>query len=129
MREKIFRILLAEDNPVHQIVTIGLLEKQGYQVELAVNGRQVLDLLHEHPFDLVLMDIQMPFMDGLEATRHIRKMEKLTEKHIAVIAMTAHTMKGVREMAVEAGMDAFISKPIKPSELFDAVKTVLNKDA
>src|SRR6202790_694384 len=113
-------VLLAEDTPVNQRLAARLLEKRGHQVVVAANGREALAALEKNAFDLVLMDVQMPEMDGLEATAAIRKKEKLSGKHQAVIALTAHAMKGDQERCVAAGMDGYLSKPIRPQEL-DAI--------
>ena len=114
-------ILLAEDNPVNQKLAIRLLEKRGHRVELASNGSQALAALEKTSYDLVLMDVQMPEMDGLEATVLLREKEKLSGKHQAVIAMTALVMKGDRERCLAAGMDGYLSKPIRPQELDDVL--------
>jgi PAS domain S-box-containing protein len=114
------RVLLAEDNPVNQRLVTRLLDKRGHRVVVAANGHEVLEALEKESFDLVLMDVQMPDMDGLEATAAIRKKEKISGLHQAVIALTAHAMKGDRERCLEAGMDGYLSKPIRPREL-DAI--------
>jgi CheY-like chemotaxis protein len=114
------RVLLAEDNPVNQRLVTRLLEKRGHRVAVAVNGHEVLEALNKESFDLVLMDVQMPEMDGLEATAAIREKEKGSGLHQAVIALTAHAMKGDRERCLAAGMDGYLSKPIRPPEL-DAI--------
>ncbi len=113
-------ILLAEDNEVNQKLALRLLEKRGHHVVVAGNGKQALAALEKRPFDLVLMDVQMPEMDGLEATAQLRTSEKGSERHQPVVAMTALVMKGDRERCIEAGMDGYLSKPIRPQEL-DAV--------
>jgi signal transduction histidine kinase/CheY-like chemotaxis protein len=113
-------VLLAEDNAVNQRLAARLLEKRGHRVVVAANGREALLALEKDAFDLVLMDIQMPEMDGLEATAAIRKKEQLNGKHQAVIALTAHAMKGDQERYVTAGMDGYLSKPIRTQEL-DAI--------
>jgi PAS domain S-box-containing protein len=115
-------ILLAEDNILNQTLAIRVLEKRGYTVEVAVNGRQALDKLKGESFDLVLMDVQMPEMDGLETTAAIREQEKTTGAHIPIIAMTAHAMKGDRERCLAAGMDGYVSKPVQIQELFEAIE-------
>jgi len=114
-------ILLAEDNAVNRKLAIRLLEKRGHTVVVAENGREVLAALEQHPFDVVLMDVQMPMMDGFEATTVIRNREKKNSEHLPIIAMTAHAMKGDRERCLEAGMDGYVSKPIQAKELFEAI--------
>ena len=111
------RVLLVEDNAVNQIVGLRTLEKLGHTAVLANNGSEALSLLSKQEFDLVLMDVQMPVMDGLTATRHIRATEKITGRHIPIIAMTARAMRGDREICIAAGMDGYISKPINREEL------------
>jgi CheY-like chemotaxis protein/HPt (histidine-containing phosphotransfer) domain-containing protein len=111
------RVLLAEDNLVNQKLVIRFLEKQGHQVVVAGNGKEALACLEQQPFDLVLMDVQMPEMDGLEATRLLRQRERDRGRHLPVIAMTAYAMKGDRERCLEAGMDGYISKPITLADL------------
>ncbi len=105
-------ILVADDNIINQRVAMGLLRQMGLQVEVAKNGADALEKLHDGQFDIVLMDVQMPVMDGLEATRRIRKLESETGRHIPIIALTAGAMDGDRENCLSAGMDDFISKPI-----------------
>ncbi|HEV2489825.1 MAG TPA: response regulator, partial [Candidatus Acidoferrales bacterium] len=111
-------ILLAEDNAVNQLFAARLLEKQGHTVAVAANGHEVLAVLKQRPFDLILMDVQMPGMDGYEATDRIREQEKSTGAHIPIIAMTAHAMKGDRERCLSCGMDDYITKPVQAKELF-----------
>jgi len=113
-----FRILVAEDNRVNQILATRLLEKKGYSVTVVENGLEVLHQLKQQNFDLILMDIQMPRMGGLEATHLIREREKLSGEHIPIVAMTANAMKGDRELCLESGMDDYVSKPILPLELY-----------
>ena len=120
-----FLILLAEDNTVNQRVAVRLLQKQGHTVSVAENGREALDRLKQERFDLVLMDVQMPEMDGLEATAAIRDQEMSTGQHLPIIAMTAHAMAGDRERCLEAGMDGYVSKPIQPQVLFDTISSVV----
>lgn len=122
-------ILLAEDNPVNQRLALRLIEKRGHSVTVAEDGRQALAALEKQTFDLILMDVQMPHMDGLEATRHIRQREQLTGAHIPIIAMTAHAMKGDREDCLAAGMDGYISKPVKVEELFEAIEKYVPQPA
>ncbi len=116
------RILLAEDNPVNQTVAVRLLEKMGHTVMVVANGRDAVLMLAEQEFGLVLMDVQMPEMDGFEATRAIREKEATTHKHIPILAMTAHAMKGDRERCLAVGMDGYIAKPISPAELFAEIE-------
>ncbi len=120
-RRRKIRVLLAEDNPMNQKLAIALLKKAGYSVDAVENGQMVLDALGRASYDLVLMDVQMPEMDGLKATRAIR--EKEGEKsHIPIIAMTAHAMKGDKERCLQAGMDDYISKPIEPQVMIDTIE-------
>jgi CheY-like chemotaxis protein len=120
--EKRLRILLAEDNLVNQKLAARLLEKQGHHVSIVGTGREALEQLEKQGFDLVLMDIQMPEMDGFEATAAIREREKLTARHVHIIAMTAHAMQGDRERCLAAGMDGYVSKPIKLQELIGVIE-------
>jgi signal transduction histidine kinase/CheY-like chemotaxis protein len=120
------RILLAEDNRVNQMVAVRLLEKMGHQVQVAWNGHEALEALRGERFDLVLMDCQMPEMDGYEATRRIRRGDEgVWQSEIPVIAMTANAMKGDRERCIEAGMDDYIPKPIKPDLLAGVIRKAL----
>ncbi len=115
-------ILLTEDNPVNQRVAVRILEKQGYQVTVAGNGLEALMAMQGHDFDVVLMDVQMPEMGGFEATEKIRRSEQRAGTHIPIIAMTAHAMEGDRERCLAAGMDDYISKPIRAATLIDLVE-------
>ena len=119
------RILLAEDHPINQKVAVRFLEKLGHKVKVASNGQQALAALDDGAFDLVLMDVQMPKMGGLEATAAIREKERGTGRHIPIVAMTAHVMSGDRARCLQAGMDGFIAKPIQPAELFGTIGSVL----
>jgi CheY-like chemotaxis protein len=112
------RILLAEDNPINQVVAVRMLEKRGHRVTVASNGKEAVAALARETFDLVLMDVQMPEMDGLEATATIRRAEEATGKHMAIFAMTAHAMKGDAERCRAAGMDGYLPKPIRPADLY-----------
>ena len=116
-------ILLAEDNPVNQRLAIHFIERLGHTVRLAQTGREALDVLEEEAFDLILMDIEMPEMDGVEATKRIREREATEGGHIPIVAMTAHALIGDRERFLEAGMDDYISKPISRDRLRDVVRT------
>jgi len=117
------KVLLAEDNPINQKVAKRMLEKMGYEIMVVDNGFDVLKALEKNKFDLILMDVQMPKMDGFVATKKIRELEKKTRKHIPVIALTAHAMKGDREKCIKAGMDGYVSKPIKFNELLEQIET------
>jgi two-component system, sensor histidine kinase and response regulator len=117
------QILLAEDNRVNQAIVRRLLNKLGHALVIANNGNEALSLLAQQPFDLVLMDVQMPEMDGFHATERIREIERSTHSHIPIIAMTAHAMKGDRERCLAAGMDGYVSKPINARELETAIAT------
>lgn len=114
-------ILLAEDNVVNQRVARAILEKAGHSVEIAHTGQKTVRLWEEQPFDMILMDVQMPDMDGFEATAAIREKEKQAGAHIPIIAMTAHAMRGDRERCLDAGMDDYISKPIHAPTLLELV--------
>jgi CheY-like chemotaxis protein len=111
------RVLVAEDNPVNQKLVVSLLRKLGHETTVAGNGSEALSALERAAFDLVLMDVQMPEMDGLEATARIRARERVVGGHLPIVALTAHALKGDRERCLEAGMDDYVSKPIKPEEL------------
>jgi PAS domain S-box-containing protein len=117
-------ILLAEDNVINQKVISRLLEKHGHRVEIAANGREALDKLSASSFDLVLMDLQMPEMDGIEATKAIRKLERYTGGHVPIIALTAHALKTDRDRCLAVGMDGYLSKPIRPDDLFRQIERI-----
>jgi CheY-like chemotaxis protein len=119
------RILLAEDNLVNQKLASRLLENQGHMVVVAADGAQALGSLEKQSFDLILMDAQMPVMDGFECTAAIRRLEQNTRAHIPIIAMTAHAMLGDRQRCLQAGMDGYIAKPVHAHELFETIETVL----
>ena len=115
--QRALRILLAEDNAVNRRLAVRLLEKAGHTVAVAENGSQALAMFQSNRYDLVLMDVQMPEMDGFEATAAIRDVELHTHAHIPIIAMTAHAMKGDRERCLQVGMDGYIAKPINRNDL------------
>jgi PAS domain S-box-containing protein len=118
------RVLVAEDHPVNQRLAVRLLEKRGHAAVVAGNGKEALAALEKEDFDLVLMDVQMPEMDGFEATAAIRGREQGGKTHIPIVAMTAHAMKGDRERCLAAGMDAYLAKPLQRRELFELLETL-----
>jgi CheY-like chemotaxis protein len=118
------RILLAEDLLVNQKLALRLLDQMGYRADVASNGLEAIESIERQPYDVILMDVQMPEMDGLEATRQIRKREG---RRPYIIAMTANAMQGDREMCLEAGMDSYISKPVRVPELVSALGLVKQK--
>jgi signal transduction histidine kinase/CheY-like chemotaxis protein/HPt (histidine-containing phosphotransfer) domain-containing protein len=121
------QILLAEDNPINQKLATRLLMKRGHRVTVTANGKEALAALADGAYDLVLMDVQMPEMDGLEATMKLREREKITGDHQPVVAMTALAMKGDRERCIEAGMDGYLSKPIRQQELDEALESYVDR--
>jgi two-component system sensor histidine kinase/response regulator len=121
------RVLLAEDNRINQRLVVRLLEKRGHTVIVAEDGAQALKALQKNVFDLVLMDVQMPIMDGLQAAAQIREREKATGAHVPIIAMTAHAMQGDRQRFLDGGMDGYVSKPVHAQELFDAIEALVPK--
>jgi PAS domain S-box-containing protein len=118
------RVLLAEDNPVNQTLAMRILESLGHKVQVVNNGKEALGRAQAGEFDVILMDVQMPEMDGLEATKAIRDSEAGTGKHIPIVAMTAHAMKGDREKCLSVGMDGYLSKPIRIDELKQAMSAI-----
>ena len=120
-RHKNARILLAEDNTINQKVALRMLERLGYEAAVAKNGHEVLDALQDHPYDIILMDVQMPDMDGLTATTFIRKNEHLLQQPY-IIALTANALKGDRERFLAAGMNDYLSKPVRLDELAAALE-------
>jgi two-component system, sensor histidine kinase and response regulator len=121
------RILLAEDNAVNRKLATTILERAGHSVATAEDGRQAVERVRSSTFDLVLMDVQMPEMDGLEAARLIRREEMRTGAHVAMIAMTAHAMTGDIERCLAAGMDGYIAKPFQPRDFLETIETVKAK--
>jgi len=117
-------VLIAEDNVVNQRVAVRVLEKRGHSVVVATNGKNALAVLGKQNFDVVLMDVQMPELDGFQATAAIREREKITGKHIRIIAMTAHAMEGDRQKCLDAGMDGYIPKPIRAAEMVTAIEAL-----
>src|SRR6267142_1887029 len=121
-------ILLAEDNKLNQVVAEGLLEKWGHTVTIAENGMEALNAFETRNFDLILMDVQMPEMGGMEATAAIRARERMSGRHIPIVALTAHALSGDRERCLAAGMDGYVSKPLSSSELKSAIEAVMMLD-
>jgi len=123
------RILLAEDNPVNQRLATKLLEKRGHQVTVTATGRGAFERVQEDKFDVVLMDVQMPDMDGLEATALIREWEKNRGRHTPIVALTAHSMKGDRDRCLAAGMDTYVTKPFDAARLIEVVESTARAGA
>jgi two-component system sensor histidine kinase/response regulator len=117
------RILLAEDNKMNQQLTMEFLKRRGHGVRLAQNGFEVLAAVEEEHFDVILMDVEMPEMDGFKATAAIREREKAEGARIPIVAITGHATKSDKQRCIDAGMDAYICKPIRSSELFDIIET------
>jgi CheY-like chemotaxis protein len=120
---------LAEDNLVNQKLAVRLLEKEGHSVVVAGTGKQAVSLYREQPFDLVLMDVQMPEMGGFEATDVLRRIQKERQDYVPIVAMTAHAMKGDRERCLAAGMDDYVTKPIQRKQLFEVIERLLAQPA
>ena len=127
--QRTLRILIAEDNPVNQQLALHLLERRGHSAVVAENGREALSAMDKHKFDLILMDVQMPEMGGLEATRAIRESEKATGQHVPIIAMTAHAMQGDRERCLNSGMDGYLSKPLDPKVFQQTVESMASPES
>ncbi len=119
------RLLLAEDTPINQKLVVRLLEKRSHQVDVAGDGREAVELHQQNSYDLILMDVQMPNLNGFEATCRIRQQEQDRGGHVPIIALTANAMKGDRERCLEAGMDDYVSKPINPQQLQQAIEQVI----
>ncbi len=117
-------VLLVEDNPVNQKLALALLERRSHRVKQAWNGREAVDLHASGDFDLVLMDVQMPGMDGLEAARLIRLRDRETGRHTPILAMTARAMSGDRQECLDAGMDAYVAKPFQPAQFYEAIEAL-----
>lgn len=121
------RLLLAEDNPINQLVALKILNRLGYHADTVGNGREAVEVAIKSNYDLILMDCQMPELDGYSATEMIRKSEKGTDKHTIIIAMTAHALKGDREKCLASGMDDYLTKPIDMKALNDCLEKWLSK--
>ena len=119
-------VLVAEDNVINQRYALEVLEKQGHSAVVVGNGREALAALERQSFDLVLMDVQMPEMDGFEATSSIRAKERFTGERIPIIAITAHAMNGDRDKCLAAGMDAYVPKPIRSTDLCEAISNLIS---
>lgn len=124
-KNKALRVLIAEDNMINQKIAIRIMEKYGFRAEAVANGREAIEALHAAPYDLILMDCQMPELDGYEATKLIRASKNLNSSNIPIIAITANAMAGDREKCLQAGMDAYITKPVKAQDLIAVVTQVL----
>jgi len=122
------RVLVAEDNPVNQIVIRRTLDRHGCDVTVVATGVQAVETLETQSFDVVFMDVQMPEMDGFEATEEVRRREAGTGRHQLIIAMTAHAMKGDRERCLSSGMDDYLAKPVRPSEVAAILGRIASPD-
>ena len=127
-RKRVYRILLAEDNPVNKQVAEAVLKKRGWEVVSVEDGAQAIRAWQDQDFDLVLMDIQMPVMDGIEAARRIRNQENGNSNHVPIIALTAYAWKENRDQCMAAGMDGFIAKPFHFQELYSACERAMDPD-
>jgi CheY-like chemotaxis protein len=119
------RILVAEDSMVNQRLAVSMLQKMGHTVMIAGSGKEALDVYERHPFEVIFMDVQMPEMNGLEATQRIRSMEKGSDSHIPIIAMTAQAMSGDRERCLAAGMDDYVDKPVSSKSMAAALERTI----
>jgi CheY-like chemotaxis protein len=129
-RKRKIRILVVEDDQVNKMVALRILEKLGYGADAVSHGKEALVALERTPYDLVLMEVQLPVMDGFETTRMIRDSKsRVQNPDVPIIAMTAHAMKGDRERCLEAGMDDYVSKPVQPQELVEAIEIKLSDSA
>jgi CheY-like chemotaxis protein len=126
---RLLRVLLAEDTPANQKLVTYILGKRGHNVEVVQNGKLALEALCRHDFDVVLMDVQMPVMDGFQATQAIRKLPDAKKARTPIIAMTAHALKGDAERCLGASMDGYISKPVKGEELIELVERMVCQPA
>jgi CheY-like chemotaxis protein len=115
---------VAEDNLINQKIVARLLEKSGHKVTVANNGREALAFWRQQPFDLVLMDVQMPHLNGFECTAAIRAIEEPTGRRVPILALTAHALKGYDQRCLDAGMDGYLSKPMRAEQLFEAIHRV-----
>jgi CheY-like chemotaxis protein len=128
LRNELLHILIVDDNPVNRKLAARLIEKRGFQVSTACNGKQAIQLTGETLFDLVFMDVQMPEMDGFEATQAIRERELSSAQHLPIVAMTAHAMAGDRELCLDAGMDDYVTKPLRAADLDNVLRKFLLKN-
>lgn len=127
LAERPLQVLVVEDNAINQRVASHLLQKTGHAVVLAGNGQEALDLLSARPIDLVLMDVQMPIMDGLQATALIRERERGTDRHLPIVAVTAQALPGDRETCLNAGMDAYLTKPLDHGSLLRVMEEAMRQ--
>jgi CheY-like chemotaxis protein/HPt (histidine-containing phosphotransfer) domain-containing protein len=127
-RRRSFRVLLAEDSPINQKLAVRLLARRGHDVTVVDDGRRAVEAFRNGEFDIILMDIQMPELDGFAATAEIRALEEGTGGHIPIVALTAHAMAGDEARCLAGGMDAYVSKPFRPEELFVAVEQLADSD-
>ena len=126
---RLLRVLLAEDTPANQKVVTFILNKRGHHVEVAENGQQALTAVCQQDFDVVLMDLQMPVMDGFQATQAIRKLADPRRARLPIIAVTAHALKGDAERCLAAGMDGYLSKPVQREELLELIERLAGAGA